>query len=90
MLLEPAQIKHGIVRQPGPLLGEEIFQRDPVLIAELPTVQYNGRLIHGGQLQQPQTTKFGLEPSGLHVKRHEAGAVERVQVLDPLKNVHAG
>jgi hypothetical protein len=47
-------------------------------------------LIYGGQLEQPQTTKFRLESSGLHIKRHKAGAVERVQVLDPLKNVHAG
>ena len=89
MLLQPTKIKYSIVCQPCSRMIEKLLKFNPVLVTEVPAVHHHWRLIKSRQLQQPQATEFWLEPSGLHVKCHKVGAVERVQVLDPLKNFHA-
>jgi hypothetical protein len=89
MLLQPAEVKHSIVRNPRALNLKEIVKFDLLFRPQCPHVDDNGIFTRRGQLEQPQTTDDGLEPCGFHVERNEICAVERVEMLDALEDVHA-
>jgi len=77
------------VSQPLPWNATKLLKRDPIVVAKTPAVQHHWRLIESRQLQQTKTAELRLKPSGLNVKRNKRSVVERVKVLDPLKDFHA-
>jgi hypothetical protein len=89
MLLQPAEVKHSIVRNPRALNLKKVVQFDLVFGLQCPHVDNNWILTRRGQLEQPQSPDDGLEPCGLNVKRNEICVVERVEMLDALENAHA-
>ena len=65
MLLQPAQIKHRIVRDVGPWRSKKVPYLLPPLLIQLPAVDNNNGAVAGTDLQQPQPTNNRLQPGGL-------------------------
>jgi len=89
MLLQPAEVKHSIVRNPCALNLKEVVKFDLFFRPQCPHVDDNGVLPRRGQLEQSQAANGWLEPCGFHVKRNEICVVKRVEMLDALENAHA-
>ena len=51
VLLQPSQVKHGVVRHPNALLlSAPLTQIPPLLFAQLPQINNHNRLLKRGQL----------------------------------------
>ena len=89
MLLQPAEVKHSIVRNPCALNLEKVVQFNLFFRPQCPHVDDNRVFARRGQLEQSQPANGWLEPRSFHVKRNEICVVKRVEMLDALENAHA-
>ena len=89
VLLEPAQIKHRVVGDPGALRLKELLQLNPVIGLKLEAIENDRRLAERAELEQPHPTECRLEPSRLHVKCNSSRPLQSGEVLDAKKDFHA-